>query len=457
MTNQANELFASIARPNPVESDYVITRMEGEIPRDLNGTLYRNGPSQKIEPAAGSGVLHFFDGDALVHAIRFEDGQARYRGRFAQTESFLREQEEGVYCHGGLNVGPDRALETSLANEQPNTNVVAHSDRLFAMAENMAPFELDPTTLESKGRWNYDGKMLGMSTTAHPRIDGKTGQMWIHGYQPIEPYLQLYVVEPDGSVSLAESHDAPWPSMMHDFAITKNYVIFMDLPILFSFENLAEKGMPFIWQPEYGARLGVMPRDGGNADVKWFEIDPCYVFHPMNAYEQQGSIVMDVARYEKLWQAGGDDFDQAKLTRWTIDTSGGGVKEEPLDDRSIEFPRIDPRCEGLRNRFGYAVSTDASDGIATERLVKYDLERNTSEFHDFGSGRTPSEAVFVPASPDAAEDEGFLLSYVYDAERNSSDFVILDAQNLTREPLAIVPLPQRVPMGFHGNWIPDPS
>ena len=156
-----------------------------------------------------------------------------------------------------------------------------------------------------------------------------------------------------------------------------------------------------------------------------------------------------------LWSGRGNDFDQASLMRWTIDTSGGGVKEEPLDDRSIEFPRIDPRREGLPHRFGYASTTDSSEGITTEHLVKYDLESKTSEIHDFGSGRTPSEAVFVPASADAAEDEGFLLTYVYDADRNSSDFVILDAQNIASEPLAIVPLPQRVPMGFHGNWIPD--
>ena len=176
-----------------------------------------------------------------------------------------------------------------------------------------------------------------------------------------------------------------------------------------------------------------------------------------NAYEREGNIVMDVARYETLWLAGNDAFEQAKLTRWTIDANGGVVKEEPLDDRGIEFPRIDPRREGLRHRYGYAASTDTSDGIATARIVKYDVDNAVSEVHDFGSGRTPSEAVFVPASPDADEDEGFLLAYVYDAARNSSDFVILDARNIGSEALAVVPLPQRVPMGFHGNWIPDPS
>ena len=415
--------------------------LRGQIPEQLNGLYLRNGPN----PVNGD-PGHWFMGDGMIHGVRLEGGEAKsYRNRWVRTRPFEGDDTP--------RVGEDGVADYTIG--QANTNIIGHAGKIFALVETGFPTELTPD-LDTIGTTDFGGK-LAAPFTAHPKICATTGEMLSFGYNFAAPFLVYHQFSPSGELLRSEAIDVPGSTMMHDFAITENQVIFMDLPIVFSLENIAEQGMPYKWAPEYGARLGVMPRDGGNDDVKWFEIDPCYVFHPMNAYEQEGNIVMDVARYQKLWQAGGNDFEQASLTRWTIDTAGGGVKEEPLDDRSIEFPRIDPRREGLRNRFGYAISTDASDGIAAEQLVKYDLDRKTSEIHDFGKGRSPSEALFVPAAPEAAEDEGFLLTYVYDADRNSSDFVILDAQNVTTEPLAVVPLPQRVPMGFHGNWIPDPS
>ena len=151
MSNSTNDLFASTLRPNPVETDYVISKIEGEIPRDLNGTLYRNGPNQKTEPAAGNQAMHLFDGDALVHAIRFDDGAAQCRSRFARTESFIREQEEGDYCLGGLNLKADRSIDSAPASIAPNTNIVPHAGRLFALVENAPPFEMDPRNARLQG------------------------------------------------------------------------------------------------------------------------------------------------------------------------------------------------------------------------------------------------------------------------------------------------------------------
>ena len=170
MATNPNELFQSILAPHPVEADYRISRIEGEIPRELNGTLYRNGPNQKIEPKAGNQALHLFDGDALIHAIRFDDGQARVQSRYARTESFERSEAEGAFCIGGLNFGPDLVLEDPPPGITPNTNIVPHAGCLFALVENAPPFEMDPQSLESKGLWHFDGKMLGMSTTAHPNV-----------------------------------------------------------------------------------------------------------------------------------------------------------------------------------------------------------------------------------------------------------------------------------------------
>jgi carotenoid cleavage dioxygenase len=231
----------------------------------------------------------------------------------------------------------------------------------------------------------------------------------------------------------------------------------MDLPVIFDLE-LAMKGvMPYRWSDEYGARLGVMPRGGRNDDVRWVEIAPCYVFHPFNAYDDEhGGIVMDVARYPELWRAGWSQPSRAALHRWRIDLAAGRVSETALDDRAIEFPRFDERRMGAAYRYGYAVYTgDGVDRVTGTAIIKYDLRGGSSVAHDFGPGRIPAEPVFVPASAGSTEDEGWLISYVYDAARDGSDLVILAAGDVAAKPVATVALPQRVPFGFHGSFIED--
>jgi carotenoid cleavage dioxygenase len=217
--------------------------------------------------------------------------------------------------------------------------------------------------------------------------------------------------------------DVPGPTMIHDFAITARHVVFMDLPLVFDLELAMAGTMPYRWSDDYGARVGVMPRGGTSAEVRWFDVAPCYVFHPLNAYEDDDStIVVDVVRYPELWRAGSSVGPPACLHRWRIDLAEGRVKETPLDERAVEFPRLDDRRTGLAHRYGYAVYTERGidQGTGTS-LIKYDLRAGASAVHDFGPGRVPSEPVFVPASSTAGEDEGWLLTYVYDAARDGSD------------------------------------
>jgi carotenoid cleavage dioxygenase len=426
----------------PVERELTDTKLEvvGEIPSGLEGRYLRNGPN----PRAGEDAGHWFLGHGMIHGVRLSGGRADwYRNRWVQTRELLEDDAERVSEEG----------EVDFTVAMANTNVLGHAGKILALVESSFPTELTPE-LETVGITDFGGR-LKAAVTAHPKICPKTGEMLAFGYHFAPPFVTYHQFGADGTLLRSEPIDVPGPTMMHDFGITENHVIFMDLPVCFSGEELEASGMPYVWQPEYGARLGVMPRSGGNADVKWMEIDPCYVFHPANAYERNGQIVMEVARYAELWSRSGNEFDPARLTRWTIDVDAGIVKEERLDDQSIEFPRVDPRCEGQPHRYSYAVATDVSNGVSTQHLIKYDTQKGSSEKHDFGPGRSPGEFVFVPASPNAAEDGGFAMGYVYDANRNSSDFVILDGANFRADPLAIVKLPQRVPMGFHGNWIPD--
>jgi carotenoid cleavage dioxygenase len=432
----------------------------GEIPPDLNGTFYRNGPNPAYEP---SGRYHWFDGDGMIHAITLREGRAFYRNRFVRSEGLKEERRAGKALYPGL-------LSISLT-EAPsfkttaNTNIVFHAGKLLALVEQSLPTELVPCTLETIGLYDFGGKLMG-PMTAHPKMDPETGEMLFFGYSPFPPYLQYHVVDRAGTLVRSEPIDVAWPSMIHDFAITKDHVIFLLCPIVFDLENVAKRGTPFSWEPERGTRLGVMPRSGGNADVHWFETDPCYVFHPMNAYTENGEVVLDVARYEQLIfmdpraarDPGWRDKNVAKLHRWRLDLRGGGLKSTPLDDRDGEFPRIDERRVGRKHRFGYMAATGPEgneDGVPVWTAVqKYDLERGTSQLRAFGRQNGVSEPLFVPRHEAAEEDDGYLLVLMYDRARNASSFFVLDARHVTGAPLAEVRIPHRVPYGFHGNWVP---
>lgn len=455
-------------RPSSFEGEYEITDVKGEVPREIHGTLYRNGPSQQILPKSGYEALHLFDGDALVHAFRFDNGRAFYTGRLVRNPSFLAEQAAGRLNQDLFTIAADAKTEEIPMRIQPNTNVVFHGGKLMAMVENAWPFVIDARTLEPIGDNDFQGKMLGISTTAHPKIDGRTGEMIIHGYQPFEPYILLYVLDADGICTLAEPVQAPHGSMMHDVAITENYVVFMLPPILFDAEVLMNGGLAcdaFQCKPELGLKFGIRKRTAG-AETKWIDVpSPGFIFHPGNAYEKDGKIFMDACTYldpAALFdtlrtyrsgrihpQAGANPF------LYEIDPVAGRCKETKLADYVSEFPRLDDRLVGHENRYGYAaVNRDTDQLLVGSEIMKYDRRGGPSVAHDYGVAQFPNEPVFVPRSPDAAEDDGFVLNVVYDALTDDSYLAVLDARNIAGEPLATARLKHRVPMGFHGNFAP---
>ncbi|MBI1846504.1 MAG: carotenoid oxygenase family protein [Candidatus Rokubacteria bacterium] len=413
--------------------------IQGAVPRALRGRYVRNGPNPKTGQSP-----HWFLGDGMLHGVEVRDGRAVwYRNRWVRTRAFL-EDAAMLRPEGGFD------LTVGLAN----THVVEHAGRILALVETSFPTEVT-RELETVGCFDFGGR-LTTGMTAHPKTCPRTGELHFFGYSFMPPFLTYHRADADGRLVQSEVIEVPGPTMIHDFAITDRHVLFMDLPLVFDLELALAGTMPYRWSDDYGARVGVMRRGGTNADVRWVEVAPCYVFHPLNAYEDgHGDVVMDVVRYPELWRAGSADAAPASLHRWRIDPEGRRASEDPLDDRAIEFPRFDERRLGRAHRYGYAVDTgrgvDHSSGTA---LIKYDLRDGRSGVHDFGRGRVPAEPVFVPASAAAAEDEGWLLTYVYDAARDGSDLVILDAADFTGKPVATVALPQRVPFGFHGSWLP---
>ncbi|MGW2630315.1 carotenoid oxygenase family protein [Streptomyces chattanoogensis] len=410
----------------------------GTIPPELTGWFLRNGPNPRdvVTP-------HWFFGDGMVHGLRLEGGRAvSYRNRWVRTATFT----------DGARV-VDEQGRRNLRAGVANTHIVRHAGRTLALVESSFPYEIDCRPgheLETIGAHDFGGR-LTTAMTAHPKTCPTTGELHFFGYGgPQPPYLTYHRADAAGQLDVSRPIDVAAPTMMHDFHLTAAHVIFMDLPVVF---DLSRPGMPYAWEPEYGARLGVLRRDDPYGEVRWLSIDPCYVFHSLNAYDDGDQrIVLHVARYAEY-----GDNSTAHLWRWTIDLVSGTVAEEQLDDHFCEFPRMDDRLAGLPARFGHGVSGEfPGSGPIPGALLRYDLRSGTVARHDFGPGRTPSEAAFAPAD-DRPGGPGWLLSYVYDASTDTSDLVILDAEDISAAPVATVHLPQRVPHGFHGNWLADPT
>ncbi|MCQ4079467.1 carotenoid oxygenase family protein [Streptomyces sp. RB6PN25] len=412
----------------------------GALPPELNGRYFRNGPN----PSPGQDPGHWFTGHGMLHGIRLHAGRARwYRNRWVRTAALA----------GAPGRGPDGRPDLSAVTA--NTSVIRHGGRILALVENGLPYEVSDE-LDTRGAYDFDGR-LTTAMTAHPKEDPVTGDLHFFGYSALAPFLTYHRATANGA--LVESREIPvgGPTMMHDFAITERHVVWLDLPVVFD-RALLRKGMPYRWDDTYRARIGVMPQRG-SAPVRWFEVDPGYVFHVGNAREDaEGRIILDAVRYNReafvnSWAAMGaagspraqNATGHAQLHQWTLDPRSGRVSEQPLDDRRVEFPTLNETLVGRPSRYRYAVHGDG--------LVKYDLHSGAGRCYDAGPGQAPGEAVFVPTEDGGAEDDGWLLTIVSDRAGRGSALVVLDATDLTR--MASVDLPQRVPAGFHGNWLPD--
>jgi carotenoid cleavage dioxygenase len=413
----------------------------GRLPQELQGRYLRNGPNPVRAPEPST--YHWFTGDGMVHGIRLRDGKAEwYRNRWvraAHVAAALGEQPRPGPVHAGMDFAP-------------NTNVIGHAGRTFAIVEAGArPYELT-NELVTVGPCDLDGTLPG-GYTAHPKRDPDTGELhavsyfWGWGNK-----VQYSVIGVDGRVNKLVDIEVGGAVSVHDMSLTERYAVIYDLPVVFDLEAAAAgASFPYRWDPNYQARVGLLPRAGIADDVKWFDVEPCYVFHPLNAYDDGDQVVLDVVRHPRMFATHllGPDEGAPTLDRWTIDVDAGKVREERVDDRPQELPRVDERRVGRRHRFGYAMTLSGPNG-----LVKHDFDKGTSEERT-GETAYAGEAVFVPSGPDAGEDEGWLMSIVYDADRDASDLVVLNARDFTGEPQAVVHLPARVPFGFHGNWVPD--
>lgn len=449
------------SEPLHTENDYRVTAITGEIPAELDGTLYRNGPG-RWQDHTGRPLHHLFDGDGMVSAFTIKNGAVHYRNRYVRTRHYRGKsgtRHLGTNAPGGWWANVARP-PVNLAN----TNIVEHAGRLFALWEGGPPHELDQATLETLGerRFGNELRWLG-SYSAHPCLCPSSGALFNFGVEFIPtPHLRIYRSDPAGKLRHYRSVSLPYVAMVHDFAITERYLVFLISPIIPDAIPVAlglkAIGDAMKYRPERGSCFILIPRDGG--DVRRVEHEAVLQFHLSNAFDDRGDVVVDVITYDggqlldsiARFRTSPLDRAPSELTRFRITESGRVIREQ-LSDRSCEFPRHHPDREGRPHRYAY-YNTRHHLGTMYDAITKLDLAVGAEDSYPAETvGNSFCEPVFAPRPGATDEDDGWLLSVEYQAGTHTSRLVVLDARSMARGPIASAELTHHVPQGFHGNFV----
>ncbi len=441
-----NPYLTGIHTPLESETEFSDLLVTGCVPAGLDGLYVRNGPNP-IGAEHGPSH-HWFLGDAMVHGVRLQGGRALwYRNRWVRS---LKVSE-------ALGEAPAPGKRT-IRSDNANTNVQAIGGRLFALVEAGAnPVELSED-LQTVAHNPFDDT-LHVPYSAHPHFDPDTGEAHAITYEGApDGRVWHVVIGADGRVIREEPIAVSDGPSIHDCALTASAVLVFDLPVTFSVQRFI-KGFqfPIGWNPGHAARVGVLGKSAPGNSIRWCDVEPCYVFHPCNAFETgDGRIIADVIAHSSMFTSStmGPDADAITFERWTIDPAAGTVARKVLDADPQEFPRMDERLTGKPYRYAWTVAVHAGRDLAAEGssiLYCHDLQEGSREARDFGVDKVAGEFVFVPHGP--GERDGWLLGLVGDRHANMSDLYILDAADFTGPPVAVVHIPQRIPPGFHGNWI----
>jgi all-trans-8'-apo-beta-carotenal 15,15'-oxygenase len=450
------------------EHDYRIDEIDGQVPAGLRGTLYRNGSGRN--DLGDKWFPHWFDGDGMISAIRFDDSGIHYRNRYVATENYRDETRAGRIVNRGFGKQRPYGMLGN-AFRQPanvsNTSVVMQGDRLLSLWEGGPPFALDPTTLDTRGIETFGGTVKAFS--AHPKIDPDTGEMFNFGIDyGVKTTLTPYRID-KGVVTRLPPVMLPRPVMNHDFVLTTRYLVFCLGPIILW-------SLPFVvghksfdhalnWDNRIPTLILLVPRDG-SGKPRIIETDPFFQFHFANGFEEDGALVLDLARYpdyhtigqalRNYWQSKWPSEGMAALTRMRVDLASGKIDNRTYDSGTAnEYPRINPAYSGKRQRYAYIACNPADQAMGLQQqLARVDLQSGAVARHDFRPGGYPGEPLFIATRPAGAEDDGVVVSLVFDAARQRTDIVGLDARDLAARPLFVAPLRHHVPFSLHGTFAP---
>lgn len=457
--NPTVSYFKGNFAPVQQEHNELCVEIIGAVPEALNGAFLRIGANPVFVNDPES--YHPFAGDGMIHEVFFDQGNVTYINRFVETEGHLAEQEKGGVIWDGLKTKPEDAEHYGATKNIANTAMIYHAGKFLALQEGAHPFELKLPNLDPVGEVDYEGR-LKHPFTAHPKIDPRTGEMVTYGYNVTsKPHCSVSLITKEGELIHTTGVDIPKPVMMHDCAITSNHTVIMDLPCVFDFGRMAEGKSMLYFEEENGSRFGVLARGADGKEIQWFDVDSCYCYHTVNAFEDGDEIVVEGCRSERnsigddVKPQAGDRSDLPMLHQWRLNRKTGAVQEKSLDTQwGCEFARINEAYVGIRNQFTYAARI-AGDTLESgfDGIIKYDLVNEASVHYSYGPGRLGGEPIFAPKPGGLNEEDGWVIGFVWDEELQRSECIVLDASRFEDGPIARIVMPARVPFGFHSAWV----
>lgn len=444
-----NPYLEGIFAPERQEHFSINLKVEGQIPAELDGALMRIGPNPINVKNPRN--YHWFTGDGMLHALRLKGGEAHW-----YKSSYIGSASVQEKLHRPQIPGKTRSVADAV-----NTNVISFAGKIWALVEAGAyPVELN-AALESRRHHLFEDDQ-DMPFTAHPHIDPETGDIHAVCYDALSQNKVFYLqIDSKGKLKHQVEIPVKHGPMIHDCAITKSQVLILDLNVNFSVRSALKGSMlPYQWNPKRQARIGILPFGGKAIDIRWYKIDPCFIFHTVNAYDlDSGNVVMDAVVHSKALVSsiqGPIEDQDIRLERFIFEHGTGKVARTILSGTKQEFPRINDAYTGRKHRYIYSISFGEFDDpyhVSSNMLLGHDLETGHSESYSFGENWVTGEVIFVAREGAQAENDGWLMSYIHALDGSPSRVVILDAQQMMAGPIATIYLPVRVPVGFHCNWI----
>ncbi|MAA80314.1 MAG: hypothetical protein CL916_13755 [Deltaproteobacteria bacterium] len=426
--------------PLQEEFDRSNLRVEGEIPKHIHGLYVRNGGNFR-----GGNAPHYFVGDGMLHGIWFKNGKPmHYRNRWVQTSL----------------VKDGKKMSIDKKDNMSNTSIIAYGGKLLSLMEIGFPYEIN-SDLSTKGVYRFDNT-LEAAMTAHPKVHPTTQNLQFYGMSFFSnPFLHYREANENGEITKRIDIDLPGSSMQHDFQRTENYVIFLDLPIVFSKMKAVMGQFPYSWQGDkYRARLGLFPRTGTASDVRWFDIKTGFCFHTANAFEKKdGTVIVQLSHFKKLWVRSPYDINfPSQLYQYHIHPQKGILSEGPCDDLRVDFGFVDSRFAGIEHQklfFSTLTPTGSqvTDPVRFSGVVCYNQQGTRLDKFTYPDEFDCGEFTFIPKSHDALEGEGNLIGFVYNRRNDTSTLDFFDAENVSIGPIARVHIGNRVPFGFHGTFV----
>jgi carotenoid cleavage dioxygenase-like enzyme len=449
------DYLAGAYAPVELELDHAaLELLEGELPAGLHGVFARNSSNPRFPPPK---PYHWFDGDGMIHAVRFADGRASYSNRFIRTDGLARDEAAGGATWTGLLARPDLTRPGGPYKNTANTDLLAWNGQLLAMwwLGGALPYAVRPSDLATEGPFRAAGTM-----TAHAKVDPRTGDLVFFDYGMRPPFATHGVLTRAGELRRT-AVELPGPRPLHDIALTEHYTIFIDPSMFADPEALARGKVHMRFFPQVPTRLGLFDRRTCEL-VRWFEVPSCYVYHFANAWGRGNEVVITACRMRDplLYdpQPGRDDRVvpqiahlrlDPQLVRWTLDLDSGRAREDVIDTAMAEFPRVDDRRLGQPTRAAYLGLFAARESFAFAGVRRVDLNSGAAIERRYPDGWFGGEVSVVPLGPD--EDDAVLMTFVADEATRRSELWLLSANEL--EVIARLAIPSPVPFGFHTRWV----